>query len=104
MPDPATLIVWFHLRAPDLAPEFEHLMASEKETVLGSVDTVSEWHLAQPVSVPGQSAEPADYVLLAEIEEVDRWQQQATEQLLRLLDELAHLVWSPGMLVVRPIL
>jgi hypothetical protein len=104
MPDPATLIVWFHLRAPALAPEFEQLMAAEQDTVLGSLDTVSEWHLAQPVNVPGQSAEPADYVLLAEIEEVDRWQQQATEQLLRLLDELAHLVWSPKMLVVRPIL
>jgi len=38
-------------------------------------------------------------VLLAETEQVDRWQQQATEQLLQLLDELAHLVWSPKMLV-----
>jgi hypothetical protein len=54
--------------------------------------------------VPGQSIGQADYVLIAEILEVDRFEEQASEQVQRLADDLAHLVSSRGMLVVRPVL
>ena len=43
-------------------------------------------------------------VLIAEIAEVERWEQQATEHVQRLADDLAHLVSNRGMLVVRPVL
>jgi hypothetical protein len=56
------------------------------------------------VDVPGQATDQADYVLIAEIVEVDRWEQQITEPLQRLEDDLTHLVSNKGMLVVRPIL
>jgi hypothetical protein len=56
------------------------------------------------VDVPGQATDRADYVLIAEIVEVERWEQQMSEQLQRLADELEHLVSSRGMLVVRPVL
>jgi hypothetical protein len=79
-------------------------MAGERDIVRGSLDTVSHWRLTRPVDVPGQATDQADYVLIAEIVEVDRWAQQITEQLQRLEDDLAHLVSSKGMLVVRPIL
>jgi hypothetical protein len=46
----------------------------------------------------------ADYVLIAEIVQVERFEQQATEQIQRLADDLAHLVSNRGMLVVRPVL
>jgi hypothetical protein len=46
----------------------------------------------------------ADYVLIAEIVEVERFEQQASEHVQRLADDLAHLVSSRGMLVVRPVL
>jgi hypothetical protein len=45
----------------------------------------------------------ADYVLIAEIVEVERFEQQASEHVQRLADDLAHLVSSRGMLVVRPV-
>jgi hypothetical protein len=35
---------------------------------------------------------------------VDRFEQQASEHVQRLADDLAHLVLSRGMLIVRPIL
>jgi hypothetical protein len=54
--------------------------------------------------VPGQATDRADYVLIAEIVQVSRWEQQITEPLQWLADDLAHLVSSKGMLVVRPIL
>jgi hypothetical protein len=54
--------------------------------------------------VPGQSTGQADYVLIAEIVEVTRFEQQASEHVQRLADDLAHLVSSRGMLVVRPVL
>jgi hypothetical protein len=54
--------------------------------------------------VPGQAIDQADYVLIAEIVGVERWEQQASEQVQRLADDLAHLVSSRGMLVVRPVL
>jgi hypothetical protein len=104
MEPPTTVLVWFQLRSSELAEDFERLMAGERDIVRGSLDTVSHWRLTRPVDVPGQATDQADYVLIAEIVEVDRWAQQITEQLQRLEDDLAHLVSSKGMLVVRPIL
>ena len=37
----ATLVMWFSLRSPELAEEFERLMASDKDIVRGSLDTMS---------------------------------------------------------------
>ena len=58
----------------------------------------------RPADVPGQSIGQADYVLIAEIVEVDRFEQQAGEHVQRLEDNLSHLVSSRGMLVLRPAL
>ena len=66
MSPPATLLMWFQLRSPELAEDFERLMA--------------------------------------EIVEVERWEQQASELLQRLADDLAHLVSNRGLLVLRPAL
>ena len=96
--------MWFRLRSPDLADEFERLMAGDRDIVRGSLDTVSDWRLTRPMDVPGQTMGQADYVLIAEIVEVERWEQQASEQVQRLEDHLAQLVSSRGMLVVRPVL
>ena len=96
--------MWFQLRSPELAADFERLMAEDREIVQRSLDTMSEWRLTRPTDVPGQSIGQADYVLIAEIVEVERWEQQATEHIQRLTDDLAHLVSSRGMLVVRPVL
>jgi hypothetical protein len=104
MSSPATLVMWFQLRSPDLAGEFEQLMAEDRDIVRGSLDTVSDWRLARPADVPGQSIGQADYVLIAEIVEVERFEQQGSEHVQRLSDDLAHLVSSRGMLVVRPVL
>ena len=38
---PATLVMWFQLRSPELADEFERLMAEDRDIVRGSLDTVS---------------------------------------------------------------
>jgi hypothetical protein len=65
---------------------------------------VSEWRLTRPLDVPGQSTEAADYVLIAEIVEITRWQEQATELVQHLADDLGHLVSSRGMLVVGHVL
>jgi hypothetical protein len=46
----------------------------------------------------------AYYVLIAEIVEVERFEQQASEHVQRLTDDLEHLVSSRGMLVVRTVL
>jgi hypothetical protein len=54
--------------------------------------------------VPGQAIGQADYVLIAEIVAVERFEQQASEQVQRLAGDLEHLVSSRGMLVVRPVL
>ena len=54
-----------------------------------------------PADVPGQSLDQTDYVLIAEIVGVERWEQQANEHIQRLADDLAHLVSSRGMLVLR---
>jgi hypothetical protein len=104
MSPPATLLIWFQLRSPELAEEFERLMTEDRDTVRGSLDTVSDWRLTRPADVPGQSIGQADYVLIAEIVEVERFEQQASEHVQRLADDLAHLVSSRGMLVVRPVL
>ena len=104
MSSPATLVMWFQLRSPDLAGDFEQLMAEDRDIVRGSLDTVSDWRLTRPADVPGQSIGSADYVLIAEIVEVERFEQQGSEHVQRLSDDLAHLVSSRGMLVVRPVL
>lgn len=96
--------MWFQLRSPDLADEFERFMAEDRDIVRGSLDTVSDWHLARPADVPGQSIGQADYVLIAEIVEVERFEQQGSEHIQRLAEDLAHLVASRGMLIVRPVL
>jgi hypothetical protein len=104
MSAPATVLVWFKLRSPELAEDFERLMEGDRDVVRGSLDTVSDWRLTRPADVPGQATDQADYVLIAEIVEVERWEQQMSEQLQRLEDDLAQLVSSRGMLVVRPVL
>src|SRR3954468_3240927 len=104
MSPPATLVMWFKLRSPELAQEFERLMAEDRDIVRGSLDTVSDWRLTQPSDVPGQSIGQADYVLIAEIVEVERFEEQASDHVQRLADDLAHLVSNRGMLVVRPVL
>jgi hypothetical protein len=103
MSSQATLLIWFQLRSPELAEDFERLMAEDRDIVRGSLDTVSDWRLTQPADVPGQSIGQADYVLIAEIVEVERFEQQGSEHVERLTDDLAHLVASRGMLIVRPV-
>src|SRR5215213_11757097 len=87
-----------------LAEDLERMMTEDRDIVRGSLDTVSGWRLTRPADVPGQSSGQADYVLIAEILEVERFEQQASEHIQRLADDLAHLVSSRGMLVVRPVL
>ncbi len=96
--------MWFQLRSPEMAEDFESLMAGDRDVVRGSLDTVSDWRLMRPADVPGQSIGQADYVLIAEIAGVDRWEQQASDLVAGLGDDLAHLVSQRGMLVVRPVL
>jgi hypothetical protein len=97
----ATLLLWFVLRSPELAEDFERLMAEDRDIVTGSLDTLSGWRLMRPSDVPGQAIGQADYVLMAEIVEVERFEQQASEHVQRLTDDLEHLVSSRGMLVLR---
>ena len=104
MSPPATLLIWFQLRSPELAEDFERLMTGDRDLVRASLDTVSDWRLTQPTDVPGQAIGQADYVLIAEIVELRRFEQQGSEHVQRLADDLAHLVSSRGMLVVRPVL
>ena len=94
--------MWFQLRSPELAEDFERLMTEDRDIVRGSLDTVSDWRLMQPADVPGQSIGQADYVLIAEILEVERFEQQASEHVQRLADDLTHLVSSRGMLSCVP--
>src|SRR5712675_1759039 len=100
----ATLLIWFQLRSPELTEDFENLMAGDRDIVRGSLDTVSDWRLMLPADVPGQAIGQADYVLIAEIVEVERFEQQGSEHVQRLADDLAHLVSNRGMLIVRPVL
>lgn len=96
--------MWFQLRSPELAADFEELMGGDRDIVRGSLDTISDWRLMRPADVPGQAIDQADYVLIAEIHGVDRFEQQASEHIQRLEDDLGHLVSSRGMLVLRPAL
>ena len=96
--------MWFSLRSPELAEDFERLMAGDRDIVRGSLDTVSEWRLTRPLNLPGQSIGAADYVLIVEVVEIQRWQEQAAERVERLADDLGHLVKSRGMLVVEHVL
>jgi hypothetical protein len=96
--------MWFQLRSPELAGDFERLMAEDRDIVRGSLDSVGDWHLTRPADVPGQSIGQADYVLIAEIVGVERFEQQASEHVQRLMDDLEHLVSHPGLLILRPIL
>jgi hypothetical protein len=100
---PATLLIWFQLRSPELAADFERLMTEDRDIVRGSLDALSEYRLTRPADVPGQSIGQADYVLIAEIVDVERFEQQGSERVQQLEDDLAHLVSSRGMLVVRPV-
>jgi hypothetical protein len=100
----ATLLMWFSLRSPELAEDFERLMASDRDIVFGSLDTMRDYRLTRPMDVPGQAAESADYVLIAEIVNIERWQRQAEERVESLADALAHLVSSRKMLVLERIL
>jgi hypothetical protein len=68
------------------------------------LDSVSDWRLTRPADVPGHAIGQADYVLIAEIVAVERFEQQGGEQVQHLADDLEHLVSSRGMLVVRPVL
>jgi hypothetical protein len=79
-------------------------MAGDRDIVRGSMDTVSDWRLTRPTDVPGQAIGQADYVLIADIVEVERFEQQGSEHVQRLMEDLSHLVASHGMLVVRPVL
>ncbi len=96
--------MWFSLRSPELAADFERLMAGDRDIVRGSLDTVSEWRLTRPLDLPGQSIGAADYVLIAELVEIERWQEQETELIQHLEDDLGHLVSSRGMLVLGHVL
>jgi hypothetical protein len=104
MGNPATLLIWFSLRSPELAEDFERLMAEDRDIVTGSLDTISDWRLTRPSDVPGQAVGQADYVLMAEVVEVERFEQQASEHVQRLTEDLDHLVASRGMLVLLPAL
>jgi hypothetical protein len=79
-------------------------MAEDRDIVRASLDTISDWRLTRPSDVPGQSTSQADYVLIADVLEIERFEQQATEHIQRLEEDLSHLVSSRGMLVVRPVL
>ena len=100
----ATLVMWFQLRSPELAEEFERLMASDRDIVHGSLETMSDWRLTRPTDVPGQAIESADYVLIAEIVNIEHWQQQAELRVQALADDLEHLVSSRRMLVLERVL
>jgi hypothetical protein len=96
--------MWFQLRSPELAEDFENLMAGDRDIVRGSLDTVSDWRLMRPAEVPGQAIDQADYVLIAQVAGVERFEQQASEHVQRLRDDLDHLVSNRGMLVLRSVL
>jgi hypothetical protein len=100
----ATLVMWFQLRSPELAEDFERLMASDRDIVHSSLDTMPDYRLTRPMDAPGQAIDSADYVLIAEIVNLEHWQQQAEERVQALADDLDHLVSSRRMLVLERIL
>jgi len=95
--------MWFQLRSPEMAEEFEKLMAGDRDIVRGSLDTVTDWRLTRPADVPGQAIGQADYVLIVEFVGVERFEEQASERVESLADDLDHLVSSRGMLVLRSV-
>jgi hypothetical protein len=103
MSGPGTVVVLFKLRSPDNASAFEQLMASHRASVVDSLDSVSTWTLERPIDVPGQDPDVADYVLLAELTEVDRWEEEDSKQIESFFGKLLELVFSPKLLVVRPV-
>jgi hypothetical protein len=52
---------------------------------------------------PDQAIESADYVLIAEIVNIEHWQQQAELRVQSLADDLEHLVSSRRMLFLEHI-
>lgn len=64
---------------------------------------MSDWRLARPADVPGQTLDEADYVLIVEFVEIDRFEEQASERAESLADDLDHLVKSRGMLILRSV-
>ena len=80
-------------------------MAADRDIVRGSLDTVSDWRLMRPSDVPGQAIGQADYVLIAEIIGVERFEQQASEHVQRLADDLEHSRLGSGdaCLAFRPL-
>ena len=99
-----TLIIWFKLRSPELAEAFERLMATDRDIVHSSLETMPDWRLMRPTDVPGQSTGSADYVLIAEIVNIAYWQQQAELRVQALANDLERLVSSRGMLVLERVL
>jgi hypothetical protein len=81
-------------------------MASDREIVSSSLDTMADYRLTRPTDLPGQAGggEAADYVLIAEIVNVENWGQQAEERTQQLADDLAHLVSSRQYLVLERVL
>ena len=104
MPAAATLVMWFQLRSPELAEDFERLLASDRDIVHGSLDTMPGWRLTRPADAPGQAIGAADYVLIAEIVNLKRWEQQAELRVQSLADDLEHLVSSRRMLILEHVL
>ena len=49
--------MWFQLRSPELAEDFERLMAEDRDIVRGSLDTMSDWRLTRPADVLGATGE-----------------------------------------------
>ena len=103
MSPPATLLMWFRLRSPDLTEDFERLMAGDRDIVRGSLDTVSDWRLTRPADVPGQAIDQADYVI-AEIVRSGALGATGGRTVRCLMDDLAHLVSNQRLLVTRPVL
>jgi hypothetical protein len=78
-------------------------MTEDRDVVRDSLDTVTDWRLTRPADVPGQSIGTADYVLIVEIVEVERFEEEGSERIQQLAEGLAHLVSHEGMLVVRSV-
>ncbi len=92
------------LRSPELAEDFERLMTGEWDIVRESLDTVSDWRLTRPADVPGQAIGQADYVLIRGDRRSGSLGATGERTHSTSADDLAHLVSSRGMLVVRGVL
>ena len=95
----ATLVMWVHLRSPELAEDFVRLMDSDRDIVHGSLETMEDWRLTRPMDLPGQAIDSADYVLIAEIVNVEHWQQQAELRVQALAEEWS--IWCSPTDIVR---